>query len=434
MRFLALAVAIGCTVAVGCSVDHAGLAVQGDGGVVQPDEGVVTCVDGTTQPCGDTVVMGVCRPGTQRCVEGRWSECEGEVLPSTEVCDDGGLDEDCDGTANEGCACSAGQRCGPSAEVGECRFGTALCTPEGTLASCEGAVSPALDMCDGLDNDCDGTADNDESFFITFFRDQDGDGAGDEDVSMRACDPPDGFVRNTRDCDDDDRANFETNAEVCDRQDNDCDGRTDEGLNGRVFYFDDDDDGFGDPGAPQYFCGAPPAGYVRNNDDCNDTTRDARPGGVEVCDLLDNDCDWDIDERACFQNANCSVVRAASRNYVICDIRRTYQQAIGTCSGGAGAGLYRLAIVESFAEHEFITNATNAIDDGDIWWIGLDDRDSEGTFVWFDGTPLGSYQPWDISNPADPEPNLKLRGMSCAYCANSIELAISNVPGVAECN
>ncbi|MEM6959765.1 MAG: putative metal-binding motif-containing protein, partial [Myxococcota bacterium] len=259
MRFLALAVAIGCTVAVGCSVDHAGLAVQGDGGVVQPDEGVVTCVDGTTQPCGDTVVMGVCRPGTQRCVEGRWSECEGEVLPSTEVCDDGGLDEDCDGTANEGCACSAGQRCGPSAEVGECRFGTAVCTPEGTLASCEGAVSPALDMCDGLDNDCDGTADNDESFFITFFRDQDGDGAGDEDVSMRACDPPDGFVRNTRDCDDDDRANFETNAEACDRQDNDCDGRSDEGLNGRVFYFDDDDDGFGDPGAPQYFCGAPPA-------------------------------------------------------------------------------------------------------------------------------------------------------------------------------
>jgi hypothetical protein len=43
--------------------------------------------------------------------------------------------------------------------VGTCRGGTALCTANGTLGECVGAVLPMTELCDGDDNDCDGEAD-----------------------------------------------------------------------------------------------------------------------------------------------------------------------------------------------------------------------------------------------------------------------------------
>ena len=54
-------------------------------------------------------------------------------------------------------------------------------------------------------------------------------------------------------------------------------------------------DGYGDPDNATNLC-EPEDGYTTDNTDCDDTTDDAWPGNVEVCDEIDNDCDGDTDE------------------------------------------------------------------------------------------------------------------------------------------
>lgn len=63
-------------------------------------------VDETLErPCGTTDV-GICRLGVETCTNGAWSSCNNAIEPKTEICDTMGLDEDCDGSANEDCDCS----------------------------------------------------------------------------------------------------------------------------------------------------------------------------------------------------------------------------------------------------------------------------------------------------------------------------------------
>lgn len=83
---------------------------------------------------------------------------------ATELCMPAGSDEDCDDATDEGCDCTfmGSRACGPGAPfagVGVCRDGTQTCASSGTLSDCTGAVSPTAEVCNGLDDDCNGTAD-----------------------------------------------------------------------------------------------------------------------------------------------------------------------------------------------------------------------------------------------------------------------------------
>jgi len=108
------------------------------------------CLEGEVQECGTNT--GECLKGTQDCVGGKWTECNG-TGPVPEVCD--GKDNDCDGNADEGDP-GGGAQCGSM--VGECSSGVSICV--GGELLCEGEVLPAAEVCDGKDNDCDGTVDD----------------------------------------------------------------------------------------------------------------------------------------------------------------------------------------------------------------------------------------------------------------------------------
>src|SRR5262245_23478952 len=117
------------------------------------------CVEGNIQPCGTST--GQCQPGQQVCMHGAWSACSG-TMPKEEVCN--GLDDNCDGTVDEGCHCEDGDEleCGDS--LGLCKPGVQRCK-DGRWGSCEDVspdkkrVGPQSEVCDGQDNDCDGDID-----------------------------------------------------------------------------------------------------------------------------------------------------------------------------------------------------------------------------------------------------------------------------------
>ncbi|MBM4367439.1 MAG: hypothetical protein FJ102_14600 [Deltaproteobacteria bacterium] len=197
------------------------------------------------------------------------------------------------------------------------------------------------EACDGVDNDCDGEAD--EGAGNTWYADADGDGYGDESAFKTDCTQPAGYVADAtdcndadalyhpgadesactsadpdyncngspdtadldgdsydscRDCDDFDSTSFPGNPEACDGADNDCNGTIDDGTGAsRTYYEDADRDGFGNVASPLDAC-AVPDGYAANDDDCDDADGAVNPGEMEVCNDVDDDCDGEADESA----------------------------------------------------------------------------------------------------------------------------------------
>jgi large repetitive protein len=161
----------------------------------------------------------------------------------------------------------------------------------------------ATEICDGLDNDCNGQIDDNVSTFNTFYADTDADGFGDPDNTTTAigCIPPNGYVNNQLDCDDNNPVIHPGMPESCNGVDDDCNGLVDEGItaDGFAYYMDYDGDGYGDEGYIVLLCYAQP-GYSLIAGDCADYDPAIHPGATEICSNgIDDNCDGQIDESGC---------------------------------------------------------------------------------------------------------------------------------------
>jgi hypothetical protein len=254
---------------------------------------------GATTDCYVENEFGACT-GERHCTAIGLTTCTAET-PIPESCNS--LDDDCDLEVDEDLS---GGDCLVVSQYGTCP-GTEFCL-NGQLI-CEGDKAKA-ELCDGEDNDCDGLVDEDypdtdkDGVADCLEADKDGDGIVDGldncpanfnpqqqdhdlDTIGDPCDPDDDNDQTADefDCAPKDASVHPGAEEACDGKDNNCNYIVDEGFidsdtDGWKDCTDDDDDNDGIPDAS----------------DCAPLDPQIKPGAKEVCDGLDNDCDFDTDE------------------------------------------------------------------------------------------------------------------------------------------
>ena len=132
------------------------------------------------------------------------------------------------------------------------------------------AIYPgATEVCNGIDDDCDGTIDDGLATDM-YYADDDVDGYGDPDDTIMACSQPAGYVTNDGDCNDADAAINPGAAEVENDIDDNCDGVIDEGFCACDFCLDLNA-GWNFVSVPKRIDGANDAATVFNLDPANET-------------------------------------------------------------------------------------------------------------------------------------------------------------------
>jgi len=272
--------------------------------------------DGLTEcggDCDDTdpLVLG----GTPEVCNGLDDDCNGldDVLgfDGSETDDDGdGLSEcegDCDDTDPSVFAGGSeipGDELDGDCDGGEICFADA--DGDGTRSVVDVVVSADLDCADPGELrdtavvDCDDADSNNFPGNVEICDSQDNDcdgvwGPGETDADL------DGVAECDGDCNDSDPFSYPGAQELCDGIDNDCDGAIDNGLAYTDYWPDLDGDGYGDPDfAPVGSCSGPPLFGIDNDGDCDDADAAINPDGLETCNGLDDDCNGLIDDGLVF--------------------------------------------------------------------------------------------------------------------------------------
>ena len=160
----------------------------------------------------------------------------------------------------------------------------------------DSSIHPGADeVCDGVDQDCNGAVDDNAIDGTTYYKDYDLDGFGDPLVTKVSCEVLKGWVTDDQDCADDDPLVYPGAPEKCNGYDDNCDGNIDEKpVDAPTWYADTDGDDQGDVDNTAIACHAPD-GYVTTATDCDDTNPNIYSGAPEYCDGADDDCNGVVD-------------------------------------------------------------------------------------------------------------------------------------------
>lgn len=231
----------------------------------------------------------------------------------------------------------------------------------------------AVEVCDGIDNDCDGTIDIGATGNSTWYADMDADGFGDPAAGLDSCDRPLGYVADATDCDDATRSTYPGAPETCiSAGDDDCNGDANEigAISCLDWYEDSDQDAFGETFVCQ--CEGDATYILPNGEDCNDERAEIYPGAVDECgDSIDQDCSG-ADASCTFDDADGNWIgRADGDNF--------------------GISLANIGDVDGDGLDEMIVGATRAegaaTDEGGAFWlegpVGLDEIASRPEQFWY---------------------------------------------------
>ncbi len=261
----------------------------------------------------------------------------------------------------------------------------------------------AEEICDGIDNDCDGEID--EGVLLTWYSDTDGDGFGDPSAITEACEPGPGVSSNNNDCDDSNVEVFPGATEWCNGIDDNCDGAIDETGND-TYYRDADGDGHGTPDDSIEGCDDI-EGYSRLDDDCDDTNAEVYPGAEEVCNDLDDDCDAQVDEgliAAYYADADLDGYGDVTAATEACEPPPGHSETPGDCD-------------DTNAEiHPGADEVCNEIDDDCDALIDADDPDLDpsSTGTWYTDTDGDGYgDPSTVLTTCDQPPGTVADGGDC---------------------